>query len=475
MIILQRLVFVLPCFLFAGPIYSQGPLSPTSGPAPSMKTLDQVEPRIPVPGGGTPFVIKDPGSYYLTGNLSAGISIQSPDVTLDLMGFAIQTASGDAITIETGHQNVRVHNGSLSASSDGVFGKSSTGQPNVLEHLRVHDCGTAGIRATSGWIVRHCTITDNPGIGLRLSGSDNLVSDNIVKANGANYDFGTNNKLNLLLCEIPLDIQWPCRITLAGSLELPLPVAGTNGITVRADNVLIDLNGHGLIGQGPGTSPFGILLADGADSVHIRNGTIMNWEKGIEYEGSIYKNVRVENVTAKSNVDGFHLPRGSLITHSIAKDNSDNGFDLNHSRIESCIAVSNRYGIGAAHCTIIDASVMNNAMSGMRITQCLLENNQALQNGEHGFQITEHSRLLNCLAQGNETNGFHLIGANNEFDKCRAVINGDVGFYSPTHLNFFHGNVAINNFANDYFLHFLTNAHVTNTPIGASAWDNLEY
>ena len=60
-----------------------------------MKTLAQVEPRIPITNA--PFTISQPGSYYLTTNLSTtgdGVVIQAARVTLDLMGFSITGDGG---------------------------------------------------------------------------------------------------------------------------------------------------------------------------------------------------------------------------------------------------------------------------------------------------------------------------------------------------------------------------------------------
>jgi hypothetical protein len=79
-------------------VLAQGPLTPPGAPAPTMKTLQQVEPRIEINATNTPgdadsiFKITEPGSYYLTGNVAGvsgkhGIEIAASDVTLDLMGF----------------------------------------------------------------------------------------------------------------------------------------------------------------------------------------------------------------------------------------------------------------------------------------------------------------------------------------------------------------------------------------------------
>jgi hypothetical protein len=76
--------------------FGQGSLSPPTGaPAPTMKTLQQVEPRTPI--SSAPYTISQPGSYYLTTNLTSGehgIIIATNGVTLDLMGFTITGDGG---------------------------------------------------------------------------------------------------------------------------------------------------------------------------------------------------------------------------------------------------------------------------------------------------------------------------------------------------------------------------------------------
>src|SRR5438270_4345686 len=79
-----------------------GPLDP---PGPPASTQPQVEPRTPI--SALPFTISQPGSYFLTQNLTAsaggdGITVLADNVTIDLNGFALTGIAGSASAISEG-------------------------------------------------------------------------------------------------------------------------------------------------------------------------------------------------------------------------------------------------------------------------------------------------------------------------------------------------------------------------------------
>lgn len=118
----------LPLALTASFTLAPGPLTPPGLPAPSMRTLDQIEARTPIPKGpaipiaGPHFIISQPGSYYLTGNItvstSDAIRVASNDVTLDLNGFTVRSSledqdSGAGIRVLGSRARLTVKNGSI--------------------------------------------------------------------------------------------------------------------------------------------------------------------------------------------------------------------------------------------------------------------------------------------------------------------------------------------------------------------------
>ena len=186
-----------------------GPLTPPPGPpAPTMKSLDLVEPRIPLVDGAAgvtvafdgKITINQSGSYYLTANLNAydfgsAITIDAGGVTLDLMGHSIIGATPNptlyaGIAVTDNRSDVRITNGhiiSYSTFFEGSF------MPAGFErgisfgfgclNSKVSDISVSGVRShgiiLASGLVEDCSVSTAGGGGITNPGGS--VFDCVVK------------------------------------------------------------------------------------------------------------------------------------------------------------------------------------------------------------------------------------------------------------------------------------------------------
>ncbi len=389
-----------------GSVLAQGPLVPSGAPAPTMKSLDQVEPRWALTSA--PVVLTQPGSYYLAGNLTGTVTIAANDVTLDLMGFALVAASGNAIYQSGGRTNVLVRNGIISApGGNGLeFSWSSSNANGRLEDLRISGCQNNGMVIGGGFDIRNCTVqgaglagihayedvrirdcvVTHCGRGLQLSGVGALVEGNRVYGNIDNYSFTPGNQLNLLLCEIPESLDWSCSVRLAGSLVCSRE--GTNGITVNADDVSIDMAGHTLAGPGA-ASGSGIQQDSVHSNLRVYNGVLRGWrgsgQAGLRAEGI---GVRAENISVVSNYMGMLVGGHASVRDCTADSNESDGIYASIlSTLDRCRArLNGGNGLGAG--------------TGAMVTECRAE-----YNGGAGLSIANASSISGCAVHYNVGDG----------------------------------------------------------------------
>ncbi len=229
-------------FVLAAAAAVAGPINPPAGPvAPTHKTLTEVEPRIAVNAANTPgasgamYVISQPGSYYLTGNITStgpgsAIRIDASDVTLDLGGFRIDGAGTGqmGVSVAPGQSRCRIANGTITRFQ---FWAVSGGNDAMLEDLRVADCqegvtcGTRsvvrrvavrnatveyaismsthglvescvvmespkGILVNANSVVRGCSVSDATDTALHLAGGLCLVTGNRLRGSATGISAG---------------------------------------------------------------------------------------------------------------------------------------------------------------------------------------------------------------------------------------------------------------------------------------------
>ncbi len=215
--LLAPVLALLSCFGLQTSSFAQGNLTPPGAPGPTMKSLDQIEPRTPVDAAHTPgnagaeFIISQPGSYYLATNLFGvngkdGIYIITNNVTLDLNGFTYFGASGapngGIFMPNSSVTSVTVRNGMISGWTN-ISAVNCLGRNVIFEHLSVSSNGS-GVFCAGGALIKDCLFSGNASFGVDINGSGSLVVGNDFVGNntgnssngvGSIEVFGANNRI----------------------------------------------------------------------------------------------------------------------------------------------------------------------------------------------------------------------------------------------------------------------------------------
>jgi len=150
-----------------------------------MKTLDQIEPRIPandLPGDTEwSIIIDEPGSYYLTGNVKGvwgkgGIYISARDVTLDLNGFVVDGAN-------VGERETGIY---AWGERSFILNGSVTNWPGVALATRDH-ATISRIHASTQYE------NDWPGAGIATGAFANVKDCRVTRSHGVGFNIGVGS------------------------------------------------------------------------------------------------------------------------------------------------------------------------------------------------------------------------------------------------------------------------------------------
>lgn len=350
--------------LTAASALSAGPLAPPAGAvAPTMKTIQQAEPRTPLTAETTPgdaaatFVITAPGSYYLTADLNGqdaktGIRVEAHRVTIDLNGFSIWNAKYGVLA--NNRDNVTVRNGVIqNVDFDAV---SLTGSFARIEDVQVIVTGGNGFTIGDlGYIARSLVYQANQ-TGVRAGPVARIVETTCLGNLGKGFEL--DSRATLTECNASSNVKHGFlvgsytrmdRCVASDNSGAGVYAIGTTNITL--DTCEVNRNGDG-----------GIRLGDHAT---VRNSTASH-NNGWGMSLGAYA-VADHNQANDNAVHGITIQAESVATHNTCNRNGTNGDGAGISaswtscRIEDNHLNYNDYGV---YCTGSDIIIVRNSARG---------------------------------------------------------------------------------------------------------------
>jgi len=394
--------------LFSFSAFPQGSLTPPGAPAPTMKSLDQIEARTPI--STAPYNISAPGSYYLTGNLTvssgSAITINAGGVTLDLNGFTISSTASSpgaaAILIGGGLSKITILNGSIEGGAT-VSGSTWSGG-NFSDGITFTGSVPKNVRITG------LTINGFVGSGIYISSDHSSVVEScIVQAAGVN------------------GIRAP---VVRNSTAV---ICGLNGIV--ADEVS-DSFGSAIASGGNGISgTYSVINCGGSSSnsygIVVSPGVVEN-SYGESSTGTGISGYAVQNCNAVSNA-GTAL-NGVTITNCYASNNSATNATITGTSVQSSYAVQAGSGrcidagdvadsaassqfSGTTSAILIFAKNVSNtyvealsASGATGIDADVVQNSWATVTGNGSLGIAAQVSGLNCFGKVTAGNGGAILG-----------------------------------------------------------------
>ncbi|MBN2378032.1 MAG: right-handed parallel beta-helix repeat-containing protein [Sedimentisphaerales bacterium] len=440
------------------PVLLAGDLEPTGPPTVgTMKTLDEVEPRIPISQDDIPILISASGSYYLAENITAAataIMIAVDDVTIDLMGFTLAGPdSGSNFGIYMVDRcNVVIRNGTVRDFDIGIYEAGSSGKDHQVIDVRAVSNGLRGIFLKGdGHLIRDCN-----------------VSNNGTAATGASYVYGIYSFNNSKVIGNTVSEN--------GTSATTLSVYGIfvgSGSTVTGNTI----SKTGLSATGTGNI---CGLYASANSV-VENNIISNNAK----IGLLAPNdIRVIDNSIESNgTDGLRLTSSdSYVSGNIVKGNGDN-YDIaagNQLNILLCeipetidwpamvTLVGSLKGTSGQNGLTINANDVTIDLSGHTLEgvsdtgyggiYMIDRSNVEIRNGtirdfkygviEEGVSGQNH-RVIDVRTLSNGLGGIYLHGKDHQIKDCTASYNGESATGEVYGIFAYHGCTVRGNTANN--------------------------
>jgi len=351
-------IVVIVWVLALSSVNNAGNLEPSNPPGSTMKTLDEVQPGMPI--SSIPYTIAESGYYYLlssvqnSSSMFHGITISADNVTVDLKGFSM-IGSGSVglhgVAIEGTHKNITIRDGTIRNFDSGIYENDTWGRGHRIIGVQVLSNRNNGIRLLgSNHLVRDCTLSDN---GTSASGDiyGILVSSYCSVTNNRVYNNGGSE-----FCSFE-------GIFVGNGSEVTGNIVGSNGFGAGSTkgihtNPCCTVTGNTVVSNGGKSSNvLGLWVSYGST---VRGNTVCsNGNSASGYVQGILANTgcTVSNNTVSENGDsasgdiyGINASNGCMISNNVVYKN---GYGATS---ESFFSI---YGIKAGD----SCTVMNNTAS----------------------------------------------------------------------------------------------------------------
>jgi parallel beta-helix repeat protein len=404
-----------------------------------MKTLDQVEARIPIDAIHTPpvtselYSITQPGSYYVTGDITfgsglKGIRIASSHVTVDLNGFQISGGGvgNQCILVLGSVSDVEIRNGVVTGSTSTGIDAFSVPRMRVIE-VRVSDCTTAGITVGAGSEVRGCVVQNSSSGGnvAIQTGNDSSVIG-CISQNNVSSGIRTGDACIIKDCRASHNGGDGIQTSFANRVSGCTAESNSgNGFLISLEGVVTDCAAYSNAGNGffgSGRLTFANCMSQG--------------NVGIGIAGT--SGCSITNCSASDNGShGFSFSDTTAVHNCAAENNTGDGIIVGlASSISNGTFLLNKgpAGISASQaCTIIGCAVRGNTnastssggiitgteciisrcvVSNITSTAATLTNSTGMGISVGGASTVEHNTVQGCKGDGIRATSSSLIIGN---------------------------------------------------------------
>jgi hypothetical protein len=434
---MKKNIVSLVVVFVTGIVCGQGTLTPPGAPSETMKTLQQVEPRIDIAtvAGNASYhhVITSSGSYYLSDNLIttkiSGIYVGASNVTIDLNGFSISKAlgTGAGVFVTSLSDGLTIRNGSFSGFSNAIHFNPDPylSSGGVVENLSISKAAGYCVYGGISMRISDCTFYNNTGSYALLVNNGCEISDCVAYSNVV---------IGVIYCGTGATISDSILYDNKSTTEIHV---GEGGSVVRC-NVNNSQTTRGIrIGNGSKVSGCTVTRNEAVYGIYT------------EYNTSVDRCVVSYNNGGSADSYGIYTKAGSSVTECLSAENSGTNTPS---------LSTHGVGIYASAATVRNCTVSYNAGDGIIAgTECNIVGNQCRSNGKGS----------------GDGAGIHAIGSGNRIDSNNVASNDrglDIDNIDNLLLrNSAHGNTV------EYDAVLGTLAGLSFDPETAGPWDNFEF